>query len=138
VFHTRSWHWVCPFCAMLSWVGEGLAMVRFPVQGVLPKCPIGFIVSEVNSDLEKLQSAVIKFFPMKFSSSSVASLLLSPNITLSTCPQTFPISDLTSVWKTKFHTHEWALPLSPQQIFNYRPEGRRKAGNPYKIWAQDY
>jgi hypothetical protein len=41
------------FCSMLSCVGRGFAMGRSPVQGVLPKCLIGFIVSEVNSESEK-------------------------------------------------------------------------------------
>jgi hypothetical protein len=42
-------------------------MVRFPVQGVLPKCPIGFIVSEVNSDLEQVEGS----YPLKRTSSNI-------------------------------------------------------------------
>jgi len=34
-------------------VGRGLAMGRFPVQGVLQKCLKGFIVSEVNCESEQ-------------------------------------------------------------------------------------
>jgi hypothetical protein len=39
------------FCVVVSCVGTSLDMDRSPVQGALPKCLNGFIVSEVNSGI---------------------------------------------------------------------------------------
>jgi hypothetical protein len=43
---------VCPhvFCVAQSSVGRGLVMGQTPVQGVLPKCIKGFIVSKITFD----------------------------------------------------------------------------------------
>jgi hypothetical protein len=41
------------FCFVLSCVGRGLAMGRFPVQKVLSKYLKGFIVSKENSELKE-------------------------------------------------------------------------------------
>jgi len=41
------------FCVVLSSVHRCFQMSRFPVQGVLPKCLNGFIVSKVISESEK-------------------------------------------------------------------------------------
>jgi hypothetical protein len=46
--------YVC-ICVVLSCVGTGLGMSRSPVQGVLPKCLKGFIVSAVKSELEEVR-----------------------------------------------------------------------------------
>jgi hypothetical protein len=40
------------FYVVLSCVGRGLQMGRFPLEGVLPKCLNGFRISEVDSELE--------------------------------------------------------------------------------------
>jgi hypothetical protein len=55
-FETRSRHgymYAILFYVVLHCVGRGLAMGRSPIQGVLPKRPNGFVVSEVNSELER-------------------------------------------------------------------------------------
>jgi len=41
-------------CVVLSCAGRGLVMGRSPVQGHLPKCLKGFVISEVNSDSEQV------------------------------------------------------------------------------------
>jgi hypothetical protein len=41
------------FCVMLSCVDRGLGVSRSPVEGVLPICLNGFMVSEVNSESEQ-------------------------------------------------------------------------------------
>jgi len=41
------------FCVVLSCVGRGLVMTRFPIQGVLPQCLTELIISEVNSETEQ-------------------------------------------------------------------------------------
>jgi hypothetical protein len=41
------------FCVVLSCEGKDLAMGRSPVQGHLPKCLNGFVVSEFNPEFEE-------------------------------------------------------------------------------------
>jgi len=48
----------CKYCmygcvCIVSCVGRGLAIGRSTAQGILPKCPKGFIFSVVNSDWEQ-------------------------------------------------------------------------------------
>jgi hypothetical protein len=48
---------VCPrFSVVLSCVGRRLAMGRSAAQSVLPRCMKGFIVSEVNFELEQTRT----------------------------------------------------------------------------------
>jgi hypothetical protein len=49
----EAWPTSASFCVVLSCVGRGLAVGRSPLQGTLPICLIGFIVSEVNSESEQ-------------------------------------------------------------------------------------
>jgi len=42
-------------CVLLPCVGRGIAVSRFPVQGVLPKCLKGFKVSEVIRESVKAE-----------------------------------------------------------------------------------
>jgi hypothetical protein len=42
--------WTAFFCVVLSCVGRGLEMGRYPVERVLPKRLKGFITSEVHSE----------------------------------------------------------------------------------------
>jgi hypothetical protein len=43
------------FLFVLSFVCGDIAMGICPVRGILPKCVKGFIVSEVNSELEQVR-----------------------------------------------------------------------------------
>jgi hypothetical protein len=52
-FETRSRYMYAFLCVVLACVGRGLVMGRPLVQGVLPKCPKGFIVSEPVLNLKR-------------------------------------------------------------------------------------
>jgi len=56
------------FYFMQSCLGTGTATGRFPIQGILPKCLKGFIVSEVNSESEQARDRICKIYNYKMKS----------------------------------------------------------------------
>jgi len=51
-FHSRHGYMSAFMCVVLSCIGNGLAIGRSPIQGVIPRCLDKFVVPEINSESE--------------------------------------------------------------------------------------
>jgi hypothetical protein len=62
-------------CVVLSCVGRGLAICRSPVQGILPKCLNGFIVTEVNSEKRTIRHMQVSHVNLQLAATCFCFLL---------------------------------------------------------------